>query len=188
MSFTSDHPRLASPAALRALGHPTRLKILGHLGLHGDATATGCADEVGESPSSCSYHLRTLARHGLVVEVPTEDGRERRWHAQVTGYEFPIGAEESEEFQAASALARAALLEVEDDAVREYFANERAFSPAWREAAGFSLTTIVATPTELEAIDRSIRDVLAPFAPSTRAKRPRGSRVVRVGVRGVPRT
>jgi DNA-binding transcriptional ArsR family regulator len=186
MPFTSEHPRIASPAALRALGHPTRLRVLGHLQLQGDATATECAEEVGESPSSCSYHLRTLARHGFVEEVPSEDGRERRWRARVAGYEFPIGAEESEEFQAASALARAALLEVEDDAVREYLRRERSFSPAWRDAAVFTLSTIVATPDELEEIDRRISEVLAPYAPSARTRKPRGSRLVRVGVRGVP--
>jgi DNA-binding transcriptional ArsR family regulator len=186
MSFTPQHPRLVSPDALRALGHPTRLRILGHLQLRGHATATECAEEVGESPSSCSYHLRTLARHGFVTETPSEDGRERRWRAQVSGYEFPSGAEESEELQAASALARAALLEVEDDAVREYLRSERLFAPEWRDAATFTLTTISATPAELVEIDRAIRELLAPFAPGARTRSPRSARLVSVGVRAVP--
>jgi DNA-binding transcriptional ArsR family regulator len=186
MSFTSSHPQLTSAAALRALGHPTRLRILGRLQLHGDATATECARDVGESPSSCSYHLRTLAAHAFVEEVPSEDGRERRWRARVVGVDFPAGAAASEEFQAASALARAALLELDDDAVRDYLAHERAFSAAWREAAFFSKATVLATPKELEEIAARLQEVLEPYFAHNRDRRPRGARVVHVGVRAVP--
>jgi len=187
MSFTPEHPHLTSPAALRALGHATRLRILGHLQLHGDATATECAADVGESPSSCSYHLRTLARHGFVDEVPSEDGRERRWRARVVGVEFPAGAEADEEFQAASALARAALLELNDGAVRDYLAHERSFSAAWREAAAFLQSTIVATPSELEKIAAQIQELLTPYQRRARERTPRGARFVDVGVRAVPK-
>ena len=186
MSFT-DSPRLTSPAALRALGHPTRLRILAHLQLHGDATATECGDEVGESASSCSYHLRTLARHGFVEEVPTGDGRERRWHARVVSLDFDAGAEADPEFQAASALARAALLEVSDASVREYLTHERSFSAAWREAAAFLQTTIVATPAELDEIARRVQDLLAPYQRGARRRTPRGARFVDVSVRAVPK-
>src|SRR4051812_32762852 len=144
MGFTSEDSRVTAVAALRALGHTTRLRILAHLQLVGDATATECAAEVGESAASCSYHLRTLAKHGFVEEVPSADGRERRWRRLVTSIDFDAGADSDEEFQAASALARAALLEVSDENVRAYLERERVFSPAWREAAAFLQTTIVA--------------------------------------------
>jgi DNA-binding transcriptional ArsR family regulator len=186
MSFTSSESRLTSIAALRALGHPTRLRILAHLQLSGDATATECAGEVGESASSCSYHLRTLAQHGFVEQVPTEDGRERRWHSTVASVDFEAGAERDEEFQAASSLARAALLELSDSHVRDYLASERAFSPAWREAAAFLQTAVVASPAELDEITRRIQDVLAEYAPSARGRKPRGARVVHISVRAVP--
>ena len=191
MSFTSSEerpPRLTSPAALRALGHPARLHILAHLQLHGDATATECAAEAGESPSACSYHLRTLARHGFVQEAPSPDGRERRWRAAVAGLDFDAGAEAGEEFQAASALARAALLELSDSSVREYLAHERSFSPAWREAASFIHSTVVATPAELEEIVGRIQQVLEPFMRSAREHTPRGARTVELSIRAVPRS
>jgi DNA-binding transcriptional ArsR family regulator len=187
VSFTSSHPQLTAPAALRALAHPTRLRILGRLRLHGDATATECAEYVGESPSSCSYHLRTLARHGFVEETPSEDARERRWHSRVTGMDFDAGADASDEFRAASALARAALLELSDDAVRAYLAHEQSFPPAWREAATFMMSTIVATPKELEELAERIHALVDEYAPSRRRKKPRGARLVDVGVRAVPR-
>jgi hypothetical protein len=156
------------------------------LQLRGDSTATECAEEVGESASSCSYHLRTLARHGFVEEVASGDGRERRWRARVASVDFAAGAEAGEDFQAASALARAAMLELSDQTVRDYVTRERSFSPAWREAAAFLQTAIVATPAELEQITRQIQEALAPYYASARARAPRGSRVVHVSVRAVP--
>jgi DNA-binding transcriptional ArsR family regulator len=180
ITFTS------STASLRALGHPTRLRILARLQLEGPSTATECAAEVGESASSCSYHLRTLAKHGFVEETETTDGRERRWQPRVLSIDFAAGANADEEFQAASALARAALLELSDDTVRDYLQNERSFSPAWREAAAFLHTTIVATPAELTELTHAIQKLLAEYAPSARAK-PRGARTVTLSVRGVPK-
>ena len=57
--------------------------------------------------------------------------------------------------------------------------HERSFSPAWREAAAFLQTTIVATPAELEQITRQIQEILAPYQASARASgTPRGARVV----------
>jgi DNA-binding transcriptional ArsR family regulator len=180
IAFTS------STASLRALGHPTRLRILARLQLEGPSTATECATEVGESASACSYHLRTLAKHGFVEETESDDGRERRWRPRVVSIDFAAGAEADEEFQAASALARAAMLELSDGNVREYLEHERSFSPAWREAAAFLQTTIVATPAELTELTHAIQRLLAEYGPSARAK-PRGGRTVNVSVRAVPK-
>jgi len=119
--------------------------------------------------------------------VPSGDGRERRWRATAVSLDFPAGAQADEEFQAASALARAALLELSDDAVRAYLARERSFSPAWREAATFLQMTIVATPAELEAIAERLQGVLAPYMRSARERPPRGARFVDASIRAVPK-
>jgi hypothetical protein len=124
-----------------------------------------------------------LTRH----DVKDGDGRERRWHARVAGFDFPAGADASDDFQAASALARAALLELADDEVREYLAHERSFSAAWREAATFTMSTIVATPKEVEQLAERIQELLAPYSAHRREGRRRGARFVHVGVRAVPR-
>jgi hypothetical protein len=70
--------------------------------------------------------------------------------------------------------------------VREYLTRERSFSPAWREAAAFLQTAIVATPAELEQITGQIQETLAPYQASARATKRRGARVVHVSVRAVP--
>ncbi|WP_203184420.1 helix-turn-helix domain-containing protein [Streptomyces pratensis] len=69
------------PAALKALTHPLRLKLLGLLRLHGPATASELAVRTSESSASTSYHLRVLAKYAFVAEAEHRDGRERRWQA-----------------------------------------------------------------------------------------------------------
>ena len=82
MSF-DEQGRLTDPRALRAVAHPARLAILELLQQQETATATQCAEHAGLSPSACSYHLRSLARWGLVEEAEGGRGRERPWRARV---------------------------------------------------------------------------------------------------------
>ncbi|HXD28014.1 MAG TPA: helix-turn-helix domain-containing protein [Arthrobacter sp.] len=66
--------------ALKALSHPLRLQLLEMLSRYGAQTASGLAERLGESSGSTSYHLRQLAKHSLVREVPDKgNGRERWW-------------------------------------------------------------------------------------------------------------
>jgi DNA-binding transcriptional ArsR family regulator len=79
MDLTSITP---TTAALRALAHPTRLRMLGLLRVDGPATATGLATRLGLNTGQTSYHLRQLAQHGLVVEDDERgNGRDRWWRA-----------------------------------------------------------------------------------------------------------
>jgi DNA-binding transcriptional ArsR family regulator len=67
---------------LRALAHPLRVRLLGRLRMYGPATATQLGQGLGESSGATSYHLRELAKHGLVVEMTERNkGRERWWRA-----------------------------------------------------------------------------------------------------------
>jgi len=72
--------------ALRALAHPLRVQLLEQLGVRQCATASMLARDIGESSGATSYHLRQLARHGL-IEEDTERGtaRERWWRRRSTG-------------------------------------------------------------------------------------------------------
>ena len=80
-----DRREISDPRALRALTHPTRLALIEALGLHGPLTATEAAEHVGESPSSCSFHLRQLARYGFVEEAGGGTGRRRPWRMTTLG-------------------------------------------------------------------------------------------------------
>jgi DNA-binding transcriptional ArsR family regulator len=56
-------------ASLKALAHPLRVQILRVLELRDRASVTSLAAELGETTGATSYHLRQLARHGLVEET-----------------------------------------------------------------------------------------------------------------------
>ena len=79
--------------ALRALSHPLRGRLLGHLRTYGPSTATRLGQEFGESSGSTSYHLRQLAAYGFVEEVPDEgNGRDRWWRARHRSTHFDTAA------------------------------------------------------------------------------------------------
>jgi hypothetical protein len=66
-------------AGLRALSHPTRLKMLGMLRMDGPATATTLAARLGINTGQTSYHLRQLAQHGFVVDDEGRGSKRERW-------------------------------------------------------------------------------------------------------------
>jgi DNA-binding transcriptional ArsR family regulator len=71
-----------TPAALKALTHPVRLRILGLLRIEGPATATQLATRLGLNSGATSYHLRQLAQHGFITDDETRgNARDRWWRA-----------------------------------------------------------------------------------------------------------
>ncbi|AUS80985.1 transcriptional regulator [Actinoalloteichus sp. AHMU CJ021] len=59
--------------------HPVRVALLDLLAEHGSLTSSEAGARLGRSSGVCSFHLRQLARHGLIEEVPSDDGRARPW-------------------------------------------------------------------------------------------------------------
>src|SRR5277367_3001468 len=76
--------RLTDPRALRAYAHPVRMALVGLLRTEGPLTATRAAELLGASSGTCSFHLRQLARYGLVEEAGGGTGREKPWRATTT--------------------------------------------------------------------------------------------------------
>src|SRR5215475_13569317 len=102
--------RLTDPKALRALAHPLRLQLVGQLRVHGQLTATQAGELLGESSASCSFHLRQLAKYGLVEEAGGGHGRERPWRATAMLTDVAEIAD-NPEFDAAAQLFRSIVLE-----------------------------------------------------------------------------
>lgn len=119
--------------------------------------------------------------------MPTADGRERRWHVRVSSIDWDAGADQDEDLQAAAQLARAALLEVSDEAVQDYLVHELTLPAAWREAATFLQTTVVVTPEEMARLGEQVHALLAPYFVGARERKPRGARIAHFSVRGVPK-
>src|SRR5512133_618422 len=73
---TYDDPRI-----LRAVAHPTRNRILSELFAAGSLRAADIARTLEIPANQASFHLRQLAKYGLVEEAPDEarDRRDRVW-------------------------------------------------------------------------------------------------------------
>jgi predicted ArsR family transcriptional regulator len=171
---------------MRALAHPVRLSILELLHEHGTGTATECAAEVGESPQACSYHLRTLARWGLIKQAHSDDGRETRWQLAARGITF-AGAPDSPAADAAAAALKATVLDRDRRLVDEFLAREHELPQEWRDAASFLTGAIHATADEVDALSRRVIELLKPYERPAPADRPEGSRRVHFLFRAIPK-
>jgi predicted ArsR family transcriptional regulator len=67
----------SDPRILRAVAHPTRNRILAELHAAGTLRAADIARVLDVPANQASFHLRQLAKYGLVEEAP-EEGRDRR--------------------------------------------------------------------------------------------------------------
>lgn len=69
------------PLVLRAIAHPVRTRILNELDAQGSLRAADIARELGIPANQASFHLRSLAKYGLVVEdaAAARDKRDRVW-------------------------------------------------------------------------------------------------------------
>lgn len=74
---------------LRAMAHPLRLDIMERVGRRGTARAADIAADLGIPANSVSYHLRILARGGVITEAPeaARDRRDRVWRLAQNSYE-----------------------------------------------------------------------------------------------------
>lgn len=79
----AEPQRVDDPRVLRALAHPVRTRILDEIEASGPVRAADVARELGIPANQASFHLRQLAKYGLVEEAPEEgrDKRDRVWRA-----------------------------------------------------------------------------------------------------------
>src|SRR5262252_218969 len=128
--------RVTDPRALRALAHPIRLSLLGLLRTEGPLTATRAGELLGQSSASCSFHLRQLAKYGLVEEAGGGRGRERPWRATAMFTDVPA-VTDSPELDAASDLFRSLIAERYFEQMMAWL-EARPDEPAeWQRAALF---------------------------------------------------
>jgi predicted transcriptional regulator len=180
-------PTLSEPQVMAALTHPVRLDLLNHLMAAGPATASQCARAVGDTPSNCSYHLRVLAKHGLVGAEDSTDGRERPWRALITGFSIGNDAIESQRDtpQAQTSAALLALTVQRDQRlVRDYLAQRDDIPKRWRLADGHASYTLRMTPAELTALGEELDALIRPYLAATRTDLPRGTDLVHLGLQG----
>ncbi|HZC62316.1 MAG TPA: helix-turn-helix domain-containing protein [Streptosporangiaceae bacterium] len=190
---SNAEPGVEQPAAIldtavmRAMAHPARLALLEHLRNGGPATATECAGVVGLSPSATSYHLRALARAGLVEAAPGRgDGRERLWRITAGRYAVTGVADLAPEGREALRALMESLLAWDEVRVRRYLSQLDAEPPEWQDAALFMDSTLQVTAEELTALSQAVSELLEPYRKDRRADLPPGTRPVSVAIRALP--
>jgi DNA-binding transcriptional ArsR family regulator len=158
MDLTTITP---TPAALRALAHPVRLRMLGLLRIEGPATATSLAARLGLNTGATTYHLRHLAQHGFIVDDAARgNARDRWWRAvhqsTTTGPEDPGDDEGAEVLDAYLQSVAVVMTEQLQRAM-----EERALLPeAWRNASEFSDYVLRLTPAKAKRMRDAIHEAI----------------------------
>jgi DNA-binding transcriptional ArsR family regulator len=153
---------LNDPKTLRALTHPVRLALLESLALEGPLTATAAGELIGESPTTCSFHFRQLAKYGFVEEADSGPGRLRPWKLVNVGMRFSDVTEDPEMSVAAKSLERM-VFDRAMGRLTSYMSTKNSFPKVWQEASQNAESILWVTPSELEEITREVLGVFNRF-------------------------
>ena len=180
--------KLTDPRAMRAVAHPVRIALLEVLGTEGPLTATQAGELIGESPTTCSFHLRQLAKYGFIEEVAGVAGRKRPWRLVHTGLTFSDVSDDPETRLAATALTRV-LHEFYLDRLKEGLALRRDTPTEWQKATGASEFLLYVTVEELHELDEQMNALVKPFVEriGNPKKRPKGAAPIEVLFFAYPR-
>jgi DNA-binding transcriptional ArsR family regulator len=168
---------LTDAQELRALTHPVRIALLEALHLDGPLTATEAGERIGESATTCSFHLRQLAKYGFVEEAGGGTGRRRPWRLVAREMSFS-GMGDAEMSVAADELST--LLLRRWLARYEQWRRLEHLDPDWAEVSGASDRVGYVTREELTELMESIGALWAAFSERSEdpSLRPEGSRAV----------
>lgn len=171
--------RSSDPEALRALAHPLRLELLDLLDEVGEATATLAAERTSQTVANCSFHLRTLAKYGL-VEACEQRGKEKPWRLTHRNRDLRPDPDDHDSVRAAGALGGLTVLR-ESERAAAYLRSMDAAEPELVSASAVITSHFWATPAELIELSEKINALINDF--SDRAGdddlRPEGARTAR---------
>ncbi|WP_424886942.1 helix-turn-helix domain-containing protein [Streptomyces sp. XH2] len=168
--------------------HPVRIALLDLLAEAGTLTSTQAAQRLGYSSGLCSFHLRQLARHGLIEEAPQTDSRARPWRLRWgpldrTGRTDRTDRTDRQAPEEFDTLARG----LEDESYQHWLAHRDQAPAEWRHDESFS-AVVHLTPKEVTELAASIRGLLAGYRERERtpAARPAGAMAVAAVARLFP--
>jgi DNA-binding transcriptional ArsR family regulator len=166
--------KISDARTLRALAHPVRVALIEELTVYGAMTATEVGERIGETPTTCSFHLRQLAKYGFVEEAGGGKGRARPW--RMTSIGMHISGEDPEAQIASDAVMRV-FRERAFARYNEWQRTKALYPKAWRDAADNSDYLVYATPEELKGMNEDLHAVLMRFYERLEnpAKRPPGA-------------
>jgi predicted ArsR family transcriptional regulator len=152
--------RLTDPRALRAYAHPVRMRLMGLLRTEGPLTATRAAELLGESSGTCSFHLRQLAKYGLVEEAEGGTGREKPWRATTTSTAWDTTGDSTPEMAAATSLLSTVVAEQYFEQLARWLEASPGEPAEWQRAAMLGDRLLYVTPAELEELTGRMREML----------------------------
>ena len=172
---------------MRAMAHPARMAILEYLTEGQNATATECAEVCGLSPSATSYHLRELAKVGLIEEAPSRgDGRERVWRRRSVVISVDPDVVSSPESHRAAMDLLATVLDQDDAQARRWFAKAAEERGGWADSAGIYRLRLMVNAAELDEMVGRVMELMGEYSARTRPQPPADARKVAVLLRVVP--
>jgi DNA-binding transcriptional ArsR family regulator len=170
---------LTDARQMRAVAHPTRLALIGLLRREGPLTATQAGGRLGQSSGSMSFHLRQLAKYGLVEETGAGTGRQKPWRATARFTNWSATPEDPDLAEATAEFSR--VIAARYAALTEAWIEQQAEEPdAWKTASQFGDTFLWLTPEELTRLGEQVAALLEPYEARSadENERPEGSRLV----------
>ncbi|HEY6297386.1 MAG TPA: helix-turn-helix domain-containing protein [Streptosporangiaceae bacterium] len=159
---TAPVPELRSVTdsrTMRALAHPVRIALLEELILSGAMTATEVGERISESPTTCSFHLRQLAKYGFVEEAGGGKGRARPWRVTSFGIDL-TAAPDDPEAQLASGVLLRLVRERQLGRYQAWLESRSSYPRQWQEAAGESQHLFHLTAEELQELNKELSALL----------------------------
>jgi DNA-binding transcriptional ArsR family regulator len=176
-----DQPprRVLDLAALRLLAQPVRLRIQAQL-RHGPANATTLARALGESTGLTSHHLRQMAKHGFIEEVPELNrGRERWWRSARVDWRVPPREQQDPEMRALlDQIVRLDLATDLQEFTSAQLRGDNAAGQPWAGQLPYSRGLINVTAGELEEFFEEYIKLLRRYQPSAERTSPDARPVV----------
>ncbi|MGC9670451.1 helix-turn-helix domain-containing protein [Planosporangium sp. 12N6] len=180
--MTGEQRETVTQAALR---HPVRAALMELITARGTVTSTDAARELGGSSGLYSFHLRQLARHGLIEEAPATRGRVRPWRlaSPEPARDVTDPAPSPDSTADLDGLARG----LEDESYRRWLAQRDRAPGLWRRDEAFS-QVLYLTPDELTELGDTIRELVDRYRQREHrpATRPAGAGPVAVVARLFP--
>jgi predicted ArsR family transcriptional regulator len=150
--------KVTDAQTLRALAHPVRIALIEALTLRGAMTATEVGELIGESPTTCSFHLRQLAKYGFVEEAGGGKGRARPW--RITSIGMSVTTTHDPEAEIAGDALLRVFRERSFAKYQTWLETKGTYPKEWRDAASNSEYMFWATADELEQLNEALTAVM----------------------------
>jgi DNA-binding transcriptional ArsR family regulator len=182
-----EQSRLLRTDAMRALAHPLRWALINLLDAEGQATAARCGHILDQPQANCSYHLRVLAKYGLVEEAPSSSRRDRPWRLRTVEQTWSSVQPDPDTRLAARELSRV-FVEHEARKLLDWVQTRESHPEAWQRAASILGAHLWLTAEELDRIASDIEAVMKPYRHRSEdpTSRPADARPVRVFAASYP--